>query len=131
MNGLARRALLALAWLAIIPAAEARRLPIQVYTTAQGMPRNTAMCMVPDPSGLLWICTSEGLARFDGSEFRTFGVEQGLPAQAAIDFLIARDGSYWVLTTAGLCRLPAGAKTGTQCRVLDMPPGFGSQNVDS
>ena len=98
--------------LAMAAPAVARRLPIQVYTTAQGLPRNTPICLTPDPTGLLWVCTSEGLVRFDGSEFRTFGVQQGLPSRIVIDFLLARDGSYWVLTMAGLCRLAPGAKVG-------------------
>ncbi len=97
---------------------KASRLPIQVFATAQGLPRNSANCLVPDSSGLLWICTSEGLVRFDGSEFRTLGVAQGLPSSAVEDFLIAKDHSYWVVTDSGLCYLPPGATTGTSCRLL-------------
>src|SRR5580704_11696958 len=42
-----RLCLLALLCAAALPA---RRLPIQVYTVANGMPRNSARCMVPDPT---------------------------------------------------------------------------------
>ncbi len=38
----------------------ARHLPIQVFTSAQGLPRNLVECLVPGPSGFLWICTSKG-----------------------------------------------------------------------
>src|SRR5580704_19102929 len=88
---------LVLAVLLAATAAQARRLPIQVYSTAQGLPRNTSMCLVPDPNGLLWICTSEGLVRFDGSEFRTFGREQGLPSSVILDFLVSPKGGYWLV----------------------------------
>jgi ligand-binding sensor domain-containing protein len=111
--------------------AEARRLPIQVYSIAQGMPRNTSLCLVPDPNGLLWLCTSEGLVRFDGSEFRTFDTQQGLPSRIVLDFLIARDGGYWVLTRAGVCRLPVGAKAGEPCRLVASPDRGDDYKTDS
>src|SRR5580704_15610282 len=109
---------LVLAVLLAATAAQARRLPIQVYSVAQGLPRNTSMCLVPDPNGLLWLCTSEGLVRFDGSEFRTFDTQQGLPSRIVLDFLVSKASGYWVLTSAGLCRLPPGAKAGEPCRLL-------------
>jgi len=111
--------------------AEARRLPIQVFSVAQGLPRNTSFCLVPDPTGLLWVCTSEGLVRFDGSEFRTFDKQQGLPSRDVLDFLVAKDGSYWVVTSAGLCRLPPGAKAGEPCRVVASPGRGEDYNTDS
>jgi signal transduction histidine kinase/ligand-binding sensor domain-containing protein len=120
-NRTAAIARLAFSVLLAIAAAHARRLPIQVYSTAQGMPRNSTTCLVPDPKGFLWICTSEGLVRFDGSEFRAFDSRHGLPASVVYDFLVGKDGGYWVLTLAGLCRLPPGAKAGEPCRVL-VPP---------
>ena len=111
--------------------AEARRLPIQVYSVAQGLPRNTSMCLVPDPNGLLWLCTSEGLVRFDGSEFRTFDTQQGLPSRIVLDFLVSNQGGYWVLTSAGLCRLPPGAKAGDPCRLLASASRGEEYNTDS
>src|SRR5580700_3755724 len=112
-------------------AAEAHRLPIQVYSVAQGLPRNTSMCLVPDPNGLLWLCTSEGLVRFDGSEFRTFDTQQGLPSRIVLDFLVSKAGGYWVLTSAGLCRLPPGAKAGEPCRLLATAGRDEDYNTDS
>src|SRR5262249_24002924 len=88
----------------------AYRLPIKVYTTAHGLPRNSARCIVPDSNGLLWLCTSEGLVRFDGYQFAIFGPEHGLPSRSILDFVLSRKGGYWVVTDAGVCRLPAGSK---------------------
>src|SRR5215471_18451469 len=87
-----------LAALAALPLA-ARRLPIRVYTTAQGLPRNSATCLVPDPNGLLWICTTEGLVRFDGYEFRTFGPEHGLPSRLVLGFVVSKRSGYWFRTS--------------------------------
>lgn len=117
-----RACLFVLFFAAALPA---HRLPIKVYTTANGMPRNSARCLVPDSAGLLWICTSEGLVRFDGYQFRVFGPEQGLPSRSIFDFVPSRKGGYWVVTDAGVCRLPPGSRIGDLCRPLavDGPSG--------
>jgi len=96
----------------------ARRLPIQVFATAQGLPRNTVECLAPGPNGLLWVCTSEGLARFDGYRFRVFGTESGLPSRVINEFLPSRYGGYWVITNRGVCRIAPGSKIGDPCRLL-------------
>ncbi len=108
-------------WVVLLLAAAAlpaHRLPIKVYTTSNGMPRNSARCLAPDANGMLWICTSEGLVRFDGYQFRLFGPEDGLPSRSILAFVPSRQGGYWLLTDAGVCRLPAGSKIGDRCRLL-------------
>jgi signal transduction histidine kinase/ligand-binding sensor domain-containing protein len=125
------RARLALLALAIVAAAGAKRLPIQVYSVANGMPSNSARCMVPDPAGLLWICTAEGLVRFDGYVFRTFGVDQGLPSHNILDFRISKKGGYWLVTDLGVCRLPAGSRVGDPCRVLAVDSRAGEYQPES
>src|ERR1017187_8109049 len=124
-----RRCLLALLCAAAVPA---RRLPIQIYTVANGLPRNSARCMVPDPTGLLWLCTSEGLVRFDGYQFRVFGPEHGLPSRSVFDFVVSKKGGYWLVTDLGGLRLPPGSPIGDPCVLLnvDRPIGeFQSQSL--
>lgn len=121
----------AVAVLITAPDLAASRLPIQVFTAAQGLPRNSAACLVPDPNGLLWICTTEGLVRFDGSEFRTSGREQGLPSSVIVDFLISSKGGYFILTDAGVCRLLPGSSIGDLCRKLPMDRLEGEFQRDS
>jgi signal transduction histidine kinase/ligand-binding sensor domain-containing protein len=82
-------------------AGRAVQLPVRTYTTADGLPRNTIYCVVPDSRGFLWLCTPEGVARFDGYQFQTYGVDQGLPSPIVNAF---------VETPAGL--LVAGTDTG-------------------
>jgi signal transduction histidine kinase/ligand-binding sensor domain-containing protein len=97
-----------------------RHLPIQVFGTAQGLPRNFVECMVPGSTGLLWFCTSEGLARFDGYRFRVFGSEDGLPSRTVVNFVPSRKGGFWVVTNRGVCRIAAGSNVGQPCRLLDV-----------
>src|SRR5580704_12853326 len=89
-----------IAWMA----ASAAQLPVKTYTTADGLARNSINCIVQDPRGFLWFCTSEGLSRFDGYTFTNYGAEHGLPNREVTSMLISRRGIYWVATFAGLFR---------------------------
>src|SRR2546430_6060706 len=57
--------------------ASAEQLPVRIYTTADGLPRDLVVRIVRDSHGFLWFCTADGLSRFNGYEFTTYGVEQG------------------------------------------------------
>ena len=82
----------------------AERLPVKTYTTADGLPKDQINRIVQDSRGFMWFATSDGLARFDGYQFTSYGVEQGLPHRSVNDLLESRDGVLWVATTGGLCR---------------------------
>jgi len=115
--------------LAAIPAFP-RHLPIQIFTTAQGLPRNSVRCMTPGRTGLIWLCTTEGLARFDGYRFRLFGPDEGLPSRRIIDLVPSRQGGYWVVTDRGICRLAAESRIGERCQVLTAEPREGVYTGD-
>jgi ligand-binding sensor domain-containing protein/signal transduction histidine kinase len=84
--------------------ARAERLPIKIYTTGDGLAHNEVTRIVRDSRGFLWFCTFEGLSRFDGYSFTTYGVDDGLPSPVVRDLLETREGEYWVATAGGLCR---------------------------
>lgn len=87
----------------------AEQLPIKVYTTADGLPRNNINRIVRDSHGFLWFCTVEGLSLFDGYTFTNYGVEQGLPDRDVRDLIEARSGEYWIATQNGLARFTPNA----------------------
>ena len=80
---------------------QAQQLPVRTYTTADGLPRDLVVRIVPDSHGFLWFCTADGLSRFNGYEFTTYGVEQGLPHPFINDLVETRRGVYWVATNGG------------------------------
>ncbi|MBS1810135.1 MAG: hypothetical protein JST84_18385 [Acidobacteria bacterium] len=82
----------------------AERLPVKSYTSADGLAQNNANRLVFDSRGFLWICTNEGLSRFDGYKFSNFGTDQGLPHRNINDLLETRAGEYWLATSGGLVR---------------------------
>ena len=90
--------------LAAAAGVEAERLPITIFTTADGLAHNTVNRIVRDSRGFLWFCTADGLSRFDGYAFTNFGTEQGLPHSSVNDLLETRAGEYWVATDGGLVR---------------------------
>jgi len=99
------RAFTSLVALLLIPVAvHAERLPSRVFTTADGLPHNMVTRIVSDSRGYQWFCTGEGLARFDGNRFITYGIEDGLPSGEVHDLLETRDGTYWVATRRGVVR---------------------------
>lgn len=81
--------------------ARAERLPIRSYTTAEGLPHNRVKRIVVDTHGFLWLCTTEGLARFDGHAFVAYGTAQGLPVPSTNDILELDGKGYWVATNGG------------------------------
>ena len=105
------RALVGLFLVTWAASASAERLPLKNYTTADGLPHNEINRIVRDSRGFLWVCTPDGLTRYDGYGFTTYTTEQGLPNRGIEDLLEARDGRYWIATAAGLVRFdPAAAQ---------------------
>src|SRR5712664_3352754 len=117
-----RATFVALSCLALVLLLDARsvsaeQLPVRIYTTADGLPRDLILRIVRDSHGFLWFCTADGLSRFNGYEFTTYGVERGLPHPSITDLLETRRGIYWVATDGGgVCRFnpaePLPASTG-------------------
>lgn len=83
---------------------QAEQLPVRTYTTADGLPRDYVLRIVRDSHGFLWFCTSDGLSRFNGYEFTTYGVEHGLSNPRVNDLIETRSGVYWVATESGVSR---------------------------
>ena len=71
--------LLAVFFLTVCADISSQQLPIKIYTTSDGLPRNSMNNIVRDSHGFLWFCTGEGLSRFDGYTFTNYGLEQGVP----------------------------------------------------
>ena len=84
--------------------ARAEQLPTRIYTTANGLPRDSVFHIKQDSRGFLWVFTGEGLTRFDGYTFRNYTTDEGLADRRVNDLLETRAGGYWIATDGGLCR---------------------------
>jgi ligand-binding sensor domain-containing protein len=109
----------------------AERLPIRLYSSADGLPSQFVERVFRDSHGLLWFATREGLSRFDGSRFVTYGIGDGLPHLGINDILEDRSGVYWIATNgAGVVRFDSAATpavdaatSGTSTRFVTYPVG--------
>jgi ligand-binding sensor domain-containing protein len=102
----------------------AETLPVRVYTPADGLPGIAVHRIVRDSQGFLWFCTGEGLARFDGYRFVSYGTADGLPEQNVHDLAENGDGTYWIATAAGLVHFdPSAVKSRRPRFVVHRPPG--------
>lgn len=70
---------------------------LQVWTKYDGLPSNTLYGMVKGDNGFFWIGSSNGLARFDGSEFKVFNAANTpqIKANIAADLFKDRKGRIW------------------------------------
>lgn len=74
------------------------------FTTANGLPSNTAYCVISDSKGYLWFSTEQGVARYDGNTFKTFTIDDGLTDNEVFRIFEDSKGRIWFLTYNGkLC----------------------------
>jgi hypothetical protein len=86
--------------------AYSQHLPISAFTTVDGLAHDHVLRITRDSQGFLWFCTVDGLSRFDGARFATYGKEHGLPFSSVNDILEIRPAEYWVATNgAGVALL--------------------------
>jgi len=81
-----------------------RQVPVRVFTVADGLPQIEISCLFEDHRGYLWVGTTDGLARFDGRDFVTYGVSEGLPHPVIHDIVEDSDGALWIATGQGIAR---------------------------
>jgi len=95
-----------LGWAMPSPAAEKATLPdflLRTWDSDDGLPAGQIRATARTPDGYLWIATTAGLARFDGSRFVVFSTNT-LPAlgdNRVLCLLVDRAGDLWVGTGKG------------------------------
>src|SRR5262249_54630946 len=103
-------------------------LPVKTYTSADGLLRDSALCIVQDSRGFLWFCTADGLSRFDGYGFTNYTTDDGLPHRVVNAFLESRNGVFWVGTNGGLARFNPRGKRAATIRTTDPAAIIDSQS---
>lgn len=84
--------------------ARAERLPVRIYTSADGLGSSFVDSMMRDSHGFLWFCTRDGLSRFDGQRFTTYQLGDKNAPTGIEQIVETRQGVYWIVTTSGLYR---------------------------
>jgi ligand-binding sensor domain-containing protein len=100
----------ALVLLALFAAnALAVRLPVRIYTSADGLGSGFVDYLYRDSRGFMWFCTRDGLSRFDGSKFVTYRIGDVNSPPGIENIFESRDGSYFVSATTGVYRFDPSA----------------------
>ena len=111
---------------ALDPARPLTQYVHDAWETNRGLPSETVRAIVQTRDGYLWIGTEEGLARFDGVNFKRFA-RRDVPAFRAnhvLSLLEDRAGNLWIGTHGGgLMRYRAGAFT-TFTRADGLPSDY-------
>ena len=82
------------------------------WRVGQGLPQDSVWAITQTRDGYLWVGTGAGLARFDGVQFKVFGLGEGLPALHVRALLEDQSGGLWVGTGNGLARFYRGRVEG-------------------
>lgn len=67
-----------------------------VINAYNGLPSNHAYSTIVDNYGYLWVCTSKGLAKYNGYEMQVFNVSNGLPGNDIWGLYLDRKNRLWI-----------------------------------
>ena len=70
-------------------------VPNQV-TVADGLPSDVIGELAEDKQGYLWLASDDGLARFDGRNYRIWRMEEGLTGNAIWTICVDQDNRVWM-----------------------------------
>ena len=94
----------------IVHAQGANNLGHQSWSTENGLPQNSVHQVFQSRDGYIWIATEDGVARFNGIEFKVFNHENTAAFTSDDSCCFAQDsaGSLWIGTTDGLLQYSDG-----------------------
>ncbi len=65
------------------------------YTSNDGLPSNHVYRITQDHKGFIWVITDTGIAKFDGTKFKTFTTLDGMPTNDIWDIAVTPDDRVW------------------------------------
>ena len=99
----------------------------QSWQSQQGLPQDFVRALAQTSDGYLWVGTDDGVARFDGLRFVSFGLPEGLPNGPARTLFTDSHGALWIGSVGnGLIHLHAG-----HASTFTMANGLPSDSVNA
>jgi ligand-binding sensor domain-containing protein/signal transduction histidine kinase len=99
----------------------------QSWRSEQGLPQDRVRALAQTSDGYLWVGTDDGVARFDGMRFVSFGLPEGLPSGPVRTLFGDSRGSLWIGSVGeGLIRWRTGHAT-----TLTMADGLPSDSISA
>lgn len=72
------------------------------FSVDEGLPSNRVYCCAQDSLGYMWFGTENGVARFDGNEFKVYTTKSGLEENFITVIHVDRTGRIWFVSYEGL-----------------------------
>lgn len=88
--------------------AHAQHIPLQQIGQNEGLANLSLTALTQDASGYLWVGTENGLFRYNGADFRRYGIPQGMKDPFVTALQSTSTGTLWVGNHANLYRLDSG-----------------------
>src|SRR5258708_3457665 len=76
-------------------------LTFRAWQREQGLPQNRVRAITQTRDGYLWVGSDDGVARFDGARFVSFGLREGLRSGRVQALLEDSRGALWIGTQGG------------------------------
>ena len=91
---------------------ESALFTFRCWQSEQGLPQDRVRAVAQTLDGYIWVGTDDGLARFDGARFVSFGLPDGLPSSPVRTLFGDSHGSLWIGSVGdGLIHWQAGHLT--------------------
>lgn len=91
------------------------------WNTRDGLPHNRISSVIRTQDGFIWLATDAGAVRFDGVDFKVFGVPEGLKSPVVVS-LYETNGELWIGTVGGGLSVMRGGKIEKTYGVADGLP---------
>ncbi len=110
-----------------IPAILFPNYPYKKFSVDEGLPQSIVSSIIQDAYGFIWLSTNEGIARFNGSDFKVYNEENGYPFRLVTGVVENKPGEIWVATYVnGLWRI-----RNSQVEAINLPETTGNLRLNS
>ena len=89
-------------WLIAVQDAPAQQFTFRQYGQEEGLANLALTCLFQDRAGFIWLCTDNGIFRYDGTDFERFGEDEGLKNTVINGAVEDSAGRIWVGTSTDL-----------------------------
>lgn len=87
---------------------DAQNYSIKYYTNDDGVEFNEVVCFYQDSKGYLWIGGVNGIARFDGNQFRTYKKKEGYNGESINSIIEDSKSNLWIVCSKNIIILKDG-----------------------
>ncbi|MFN8357122.1 MAG: histidine kinase [Spirosomataceae bacterium] len=100
----------------------AQDLPIEKYTSREGLVQNQVLCLHKDSRGYVWCGTWFGLSKFNGETFENYTKKEGLWDGPVFDINEDKNGNIWLKGSSIIARFDG--KTFKKWRLAELSSEF-------